>query len=140
MNEQEPMHTSWESVKERVSEYGSERIIATANFHIKGLHWFADRLADCVVEWPRQLLLDIIAYAVLDDSKVSFDEHLDLVKRIASGKDQLEFRGVMFPVDQSMRAANLFLNSHENILKQYDEIQATIMRDRKEQKQKDKGT
>lgn len=138
--------TDWISVKQMVSKYGPDRIIKVADLHIKGLHWFASQLAESLDVWPEQLLLNIIIYAVLDDSKVSFnacldssvekvsfDDCLDSVEKIRTGEHRLEFRGILFPVKQSKRAAELFIENKTDIMKQYNEIQNTIEKARDEQ-------
>lgn len=127
------MDTQWAAVKERIKGRSTENILKAAEFHIRGLESVLDIFYSPDVRWPRQKVLDIIAYAVLDTTKVRFEDHRKFLEDIAEGTQGIEFRGFEIPREQTKDVAKGMLVNYGQLMGQYDEIQETLECIREEQ-------
>jgi hypothetical protein len=125
-------YTKWADVKNRIEGRSTENILKAAEFHIKGLEWLIETLLPEDVHWPDNMVRDIIAYAVLDTTKVKFEDHKDALNRIADGAP-IEFRGIKIPTEQAMQQAKHLLENYDWLMDQYDVMQAALERAREEQ-------
>jgi len=125
--------TKWAAVKERIKDDPADRILKAAEFHIQGLESLLGIFYSPDTQWPGDLVRDIIAYAILDTTKVKFEDHRKLLEDIAAGTHGLEFRGYNIPREQTQAIAKGMLASYGQLMEQYDEIQETLERVREEQ-------
>jgi hypothetical protein len=125
-------YTKWADVKKRIDGRSIRKMLKAAEFHIKGLEWLIETLLPEDARWPDNIVRDIIVYAVLDTTKVKFEDHIDAIKRIAIG-NPIEFRGIKIPIDQSTQQAKQLLINYDWLMDQYDTIQEVLERAREEQ-------
>ena len=126
-------HTSWDGVKKRISRRSTENILKAAEFHIAGLEWFVKELIKSGAELPWLAVRDITIKALLDTTKVSIKDRKKAIQEMADGIRYMEFRGVVFPKELTIRAGRYFLGNYDSVIKQDADIQASLEKAREEQ-------